>query len=160
MVRISVRRRDDGRFEAEGVAFDPPSAEWGAIGFAATHAVFAAIFQRLIAEATTPDEQREWLLLSGLQPDNLYLKTCDDCGALYLDGRSAQHRAWNAKRRCRACFARQRYAYVQRARRWRRKTIPTTCAHCSAPLTGRSDRRFCSGKCRTAAHRRRSEGGR
>jgi|SRR5580692_5084341 RNase P subunit RPR2 len=125
MARIPARKRDDGRFEAEGVTFDPPfSAEWGGVGHAATDAIFGKIFARAIAAATTPDEKRYWQMLRGLAPDSLHLKTCDGCGALYLDGRSNRHRARNAKFRCRGCFARQRYAYVQRARAWRRKARP------------------------------------
>jgi predicted nucleic acid-binding Zn ribbon protein len=32
---------------------------------------------------------------------------------------------------------------------------PRPCARCSWPVTGRADRRFCSDRCRKAAHRRR-----
>jgi hypothetical protein len=39
MVRISARKRDDGRFEAEGVVFDPLRFAWGAIGHAKTSAI-------------------------------------------------------------------------------------------------------------------------
>jgi hypothetical protein len=151
MVRIAAIKRDDGRFEAEGVVFDPPRhPEWGGIGFNPAGTIIGAIFARMIA--ASPEHAHFLGMLRDLQPDNLHLKTCDDCGAYYLDGRSNRHRAWKTKRRCAKCFARQRYAYVQRSRSWRRKLSPA-CAQCGAHLTGRSDRKFCSGKCRIAAHR-------
>lgn len=38
---------------------------------------------------------------------------------------------------------------------------PRRCGHCELPIAGRSDRKFCSDRCRVAAHRRqRATGGR
>lgn len=33
---------------------------------------------------------------------------------------------------------------------------PRTCGNCGDPLAGRTDRRFCSDRCRVAAHRRKA----
>ena len=149
MVCIPVRKRDDGRFEAEGVSFDPPTYASG--GIYPVDPILRALFKRWPPPASEQEAAERRFYLD-VRPQILYLKTCDDCSAFYLDARSNKHRAWNAKRRCGECFARQRYRYVQRARAWRRKTS-TACAHCGAPLSGRSDRKFCSGRCRQRAHR-------
>ena len=44
MVRIPVRKRDDGRFEAEGVSFDPPTYASG--GIYPVDPILRALFKR------------------------------------------------------------------------------------------------------------------
>jgi hypothetical protein len=134
------------RLEAEGVVFSPPQGIWSAVGYATTEAILAGLMFRYAAQSSKPP-------MRGLGPRNLFLKTCDDCDALYLDARSD---LYYAAQRCCACFARHRYRYVQKARQIEREgkqAAVSSCAHCGEPLTGRSDRKFCSGKCRVAAHR-------
>jgi hypothetical protein len=149
MVRIAVRQTDDGRFEAEGVVFEP-YYDTMALGHATTSAIFGKIFARALATAT-PEEKQYFQLTRGLLPDDLFFKACD-CGAFYLDARSNKHRG---ERRCGACFARQRYVYVQRSRARRRRGASLACLRCGVAMAGRSDRKFCSSACRTAAHRSR-----
>jgi len=157
MVRIAVTKRDDGRLEAEGVIFDPPGYDWdGRVGQPTVDAIFSAIFKRLPPPASA-QEAFERRFYWDVRPRFLVLKTCDDCGALYLDARSNRYRYRHGARRCPTCFARQRYRYVQRARQidrtYAKKKWRPACAHCGAPVVGRSDRKFCSDKCRVAAHR-------
>lgn len=170
MTRIAVTKRDDGRLEVAGFAFDAPEYgpkyDWrvvaspehsGRLYDSTISAIAGALFKRW-KEANPDASHRE---IGDMQfhtsllrtHGHLFLKACGDCGALYLDGRSSSNRA---TRRCSACFARQRYRYVQRARaRLKARPRPaSTCDHCRAPLAGRSDRRFCSVRCRVAAHRR------
>jgi hypothetical protein len=155
MVRIPVTKREDGRLEAEGVLFDPPQYGSGWIGSAATDTIFGVIFRRLPPPANAQEAEERRFFFS-VRPDTLALKTCDDCGALYLDARSNRYRT---KRRCRTCFARQRYRTMQRVRLRRRKPKELiACAWCGAPLAGRSDRKFCSIKCRVTAYRTRRKG--
>ena len=153
MVRIPVIKRD-GRLEAERVVFDRPTSGSGTVGYPTVDAIFSAIFGRL-PTPTSAQEADERSFYRDIRPSFLHLKACDDCGALYLDGRSAEYRA---KRRCRGCYARHRYQYVQRARqaeRDGRQAAISSCTHCGGPMAGRSDRKFCSGKCRVAALRTR-----
>jgi hypothetical protein len=57
MVRIPAHQRDDGRFEAEGIAFDPPMSASGTLGPAVANAILGTIFARIMAQATTPKRQ-------------------------------------------------------------------------------------------------------
>ncbi|MGO9421175.1 hypothetical protein [Roseiarcus sp.] len=148
-----MTKRDDGRLEAEGVIFDPPGYA-SQVGQPTVDAIFGVIFKRLPPPASPQEAFVRRLYWDG-RPRFLVLKTCDDCGALYLDARSIRYR--RGARRCPTCFARQRYRYVQRARQidrsYAKKKWRPACAHCGAPVVGRSDRKFCSDKCRVAAHR-------
>ena len=76
-------------------------------------AILDAIFRRYRAHTSDPPQMIAFI--RDTSPNDLFLKACEDGGALYLDARSNRYRA---TRRCPGCFARQRYRYVQRARSW------------------------------------------
>ena len=158
MVRIAARRLDDGRFEAGGLTFDRPDSASGYLGRPVSDAIGRKIIAPLNAAATTRQAKAELGLALAWWP-SLHLKSCEECGAFYLDGRSAEHRAHRSKRRCGECFAKQRYVYVvrSRARRRRRSELAPRCAHCGVSMIDRADRKYCGGRCRTTAHRERVE---
>jgi hypothetical protein len=121
LTRIAVTKRDDGRLEVAGFAFDAPEYgpkyDWrvvaspehsGRLYDSTISAIAGALFKRW-KEANPDASHRE---IGDMQfhtsllrtHGHLFLKACGDCGALYLDGRSSSNRA---TRRCSACFARQ-----------------------------------------------------
>lgn len=72
------------------------------------------------------------------------LEHCESCGAALLLVKVARRKHVYCSPACRAQIYRDA-AQVEQVER--------PCEQCGAPMTGRSDRRFCSSRCRVAAHR-------